>query len=328
MTTPRPHFAVTFTQRERAELLPLDLDPTPLAPDELSGTTLATLVSGGTEVAGSYLGTTFPWVPGYSAVFEVEEVGSAITDIAVGDRVFCLGRHQSFQRMRRDEVVPVPAGLASEVAVFARLMQVSMTTLSTTTARPTSKVLVTGLGTVGHLAAQIFAACGYEVTACDPSPSRRAIAEAAGIQRVLADVPVDDPAFAGKVALVLECSGHEAAVMNGCKVVQKRGEVVTIGTPWRKQTDISAHEILNAVFFRYAVIRSGWEWEIPAHTADFQPYSRYGNVAAALAWLDQGKINVDSLYSIVKPQDADSIYQALMNQRFEHLAAVYDWSAL
>lgn len=326
--TNHAHYAVTFTAREQAELLPLELDATPLGPNEVVGRTLATLVSGGTEVAGSYLGKTFPWVPGYSAVFEVGEVGSAITDIAVGDRVFCLGKHQSYQRMQRNEVVPVPTSLASEIAVFARLMQVSMTTLSTTTARPTSNVLVTGLGTVGHLAAQIFASCGYEVTACDPSESRREIAKAAGLTRVLPTVPVDDPSFAGKVALVLECSGHEAAVMQGCQVIQKRGEVVTIGTPWQKRTDISAHELLDAVFFRYAVIRSGWEWELPAHGLDFQPYSRYGNVAAALDWLASGKIKVDSLYSIVAPQDAQAIYQDLMHQRFEHLAAVYDWTTM
>src|SRR5207237_1254329 len=121
--------------------------------------------------------------------------------------------------------------------VFARLMGVSMSTLTTTTARPPERVLVTGLGLVGHLAAKIFAACGYQVTACDPSPVRREQAERRGIARVLAAVPVDDPAFARQVALVVECSGHEQAVLDGLKVVRKRGEVSLVGAPWKRRTD-------------------------------------------------------------------------------------------
>src|SRR5947209_1491064 len=81
------------------------------------------------------------------------------------------------ERAARERALPVPEGLAPEHAVFARLMGVSMSTLTTTRARPPAKVLVTGLGLVGHLAAKIFAACGYEVTACDPSPVRREFAE-------------------------------------------------------------------------------------------------------------------------------------------------------
>ncbi|HZO89774.1 MAG TPA: zinc-binding alcohol dehydrogenase [Chthonomonadaceae bacterium] len=322
---PGREYAVTVTAREQAELLPIERDPNPLGPHEVAGRTLATLISAGTELASCYQGTRFPAVPGYAAVFEVEAVGSEVATLRPGDRAFCLGPHRSFQRVAEENALPLPEGLAPEVAVFARLMGVGMSTLTTTTARPPQKVVVTGLGLVGHLAAKIFASCGYEVLACDPSEARREMARQSGLPTVLSAVPLDDPAIAGKVALVLECSGHEAATLAGCRVVQKRGEVALVGCPWRRQTDLTAHELLDVIFHNYVVLRSGWEWELPLHPTDFRTNSIYGNYRAALRWLAEGRIGVEGLYALVPPREAQRAYQDLLHQRAERLAVVFDW---
>ena len=324
----RPEYAVTFTAREQAELLEIEGESRPLGPREVAGRTLATLVSAGTELAGSYQGTSFPRVPGYAAVFEVEELGSEVASLRVGDRALCMGPHRSHQRVGQEQAVPLPDGLAPAAAVFARLMSVSMSTLTTTAARPPAKVLVTGLGLVGHLASQIFAACGYEVTGCDPFPARQEIARRAGIRRVLPAVPVDDPAYAGHVELVIDCSGHEQAALDGCRVVRKRGEVVLIGTPWQRRTDLPAHELLSLVFHRYVVLRSGWEWELPLQAADFRRGSVFGNLEAALRWLAEGRVRVNDLATLRPPAEAQPVYQDLMHQRVEKLAVVFDWTTV
>lgn len=319
-------YAVTITAPEQAELLPVEPDREPLGPRELRGRTLATLISAGTELASAYQGSHFPRVPGYAAVFEVEEVGSEVTDFRPGDRAFGMGPHRSFQRFVREQALHVPSGLPPEKAVFARLMGVAMSTLTTTTARPPQKVLVTGLGLVGHLAAKIFASCGYEVIACDPLESRRRIALRSGIRPVLPAIPLQDPHVVGQVALVLECSGHEGAALEGCRVVRKRGEVVLIGTPWRQQTDLPAHKLVQAVFHHYAVLRSGWEWELPLQPTDFLTNSIFGNLAAALQWLADGRIQVDGLYTLVPPRQAQQAYQSLLRRQGDRLAVVFDWT--
>ncbi len=236
-----------------------------------------------------------------------------------------MGKHQSYQRMARQNVVPVPDGLPSKVAVFARMMGISMSTLTTTTARPPGQVLVTGLGLVGHLAAQIFAGCGYEVIACDPVPARRAIAEQMGL-RVLPAVPLDDPAIVGQVDLVVECSGHEQAVLDGCKVVRKRGEVVMVGVPWKRMIDVQAHDLLHAIFHKYVVLRSGWEWEVPHQPTDFVTGSLFGQYAGALRWLCERRVRVDGLYQTISPRDCQQAYQALLHKTAEKLAVVFDWT--
>jgi len=320
-------YYVAMSGPQQAELMSTVRDAQPLGPRDVAGRTVVTLISAGTELQGSYLASDgFPRRPGYAAVFRAETVGAEVSDIKPGDHVFCMGPHQSYQRFRREEVVPLPEGLAPEEAVFARMMGVTMTTLTTTRSRPPEKVLVTGLGLVGHLGAKIFASCGYRVTAVDPSPVRRRIAQEAGIQPALAAVPLEDPDIAGKIGLVLECSGHEEAALHGCRVVRKGGEVVLVGTPWRRRTDIYAHELVNTVFFRYVVLRSGWEWELPMYPEDFRVNSIFGSFEAALNWLAEGRINVSGIYKKVPPRQAQEAYQDLLHGRCEKLAVIFDWA--
>ena len=320
-------YAVMFTGPQKAELVETERDSAPLGPRQVAGAALVTLISAGTELQGGYLAAEgFPRRSGYAAAFEVAAVGAEVTDLEPGDRVFCMGHHQSYQRFARQDVVRLPAGLAPEEAVFARMMGVTMSTLTTTRARPPEKVLVTGLGLVGHLGAKIFASCGYDVISVDPSPARRQIAQEAGVGRVLAAVPLEDAEIVGRIGLVLECSGHEEAALDGCRVVKKGGEVVLVGTPWRRRTELYAHELLREVFFRYVVLRTGWEWELPLRPEEFRVNSIFGSFEAALKWLAEGRINVSDLYKKLPPRQAQEAYQGLLHGRWEKLAVVFDWT--
>jgi threonine dehydrogenase-like Zn-dependent dehydrogenase len=315
--------AIAFTATERAELVDWPFDDSPPRADEIIGRSLVTLASPGTELNYGYRAArTAPGLSGYAAVITVEAVGPDVKDIRPGQTVFCMGNHVSRHRTTRPQVVPVPAGLAAEVAVFCRLMGVSWTTLVTTTARPPDSVVVTGLGPVGNLAAQIFQAAGYAVTAVDPTASRRALAKQAG----LTDVQETMPAF--EAALAVECSGHEQAVLDCCQHVRKRGEVVLVGVPWHKRCELSAFDLLHAVFHRYVVLRSGWEWEVPHQPREFTTGSINGNLTGALTWLGQGRVRVDGLYQRIQPADAQSAWQDLLHQRGEFLTVVFDWGTV
>lgn len=320
---------VQFTSQEVAELVEVGPDPPrPLGPEEVAGKTLKSVISAGTELAmyqGLLQGATFPLSAGYAAAFVVQEVGEEVTGFRIGDLAFCMGPHRSFQRSHQNHLLKVPPGLAPEFAAFARLMGVSMTTLTTTEARPPAKVVVSGLGPVGHMAARIFDLCGYEVFAVDPSAARREIALQAGLERVYSSIPLSDPAVAKHVSLVVECSGHEQAVLDACNVVQKRGEVALVGVPWKRRTELLAHEVLYAVFHNFVVLRSGWEWEIPRHPTEFHHSSVYGNTQAALRWLAEGKMSVEGLFGVASPHEAQRVYQDLLHSRGERLAVVFDW---
>jgi threonine dehydrogenase-like Zn-dependent dehydrogenase len=321
------HCAISITSKEHAELVDVAA-PGSLGGNEARGQTVCTLISPGTELAWNYTGTTFPSFPGYAAVFAGADIGAEVKGVSAGDLLFCMGGHRSFQQVEARAARPVPKELPPEKAVLARLMGVSMTTLMTTAARPGDRVLIAGAGPVGFLAAQMFALSGYDVLVAEPDAMRRRQVEQSGIRNVFAKAPFEDASIAGTVALVVECSGHEQAVLDACRVVRKRGEVVLVGVPWRRQTDAFAHELLSLVFHKYVVLRSGWEWELPHHAADFSPHSIHTGFDAALRWLADGRIRTDGLITQSDPRDAQRAYQDLLHRRAEGLFTVFDWTRI
>lgn len=317
-----------FTANQRAELVVDSQPPAELGPRDIAGRTLVTLVSPGTELNWGYCGSEFPTQPGYAAVFRVEQMGEEVKGFEIGDVVFMMGNHHSHQRTDYAMAVRVPEGLVAERAVLARLMAVSMTTLVTTTARPPQTVAVTGLGPVGHLAALMFDACGYEVVGVDPSQARRQ--KMARHQRitVMECLPEKDHPLIGRVTCGLECSGVEQAALDLCRVVKERGEVVLIGVPWKRRCDLQAFEVMHAVFHKYAVLRSGWEWELPRREQKFTHTTVVDNFRGAMKWLAEGRIDVEGLVECVDPRDCQRVYQDLLHQRGEALSAVFDWRLL
>lgn len=323
-----PVYAITFTAREQAELLPVEDAVDEPAPNEIAGRTLVTLASPGTELNGAYLGQRFPRYPGYAAIFQVERIGVDVQGVQEGELRFCMGKHQSYQCFPAVDTVAVPTRLAPERAVFTRLMGVTMATLSITAARPPSLVMVTGLGPVGNLGAQIFQAAGYEVLAVDPEPTRQELAHHVGLNRVFGSVPKEDPQIAKQVALQLECSGHEQASVDGCQILQPYGELSQVGAPWAQRNDATAHELLRLIFFNYLTVRSGWEWQLPRQPTNFRNGSIFANYAAGLQWLHDGRVKVDGLYELMDPRSAQQAYQDILHRRLTYLAPMFDWRGL
>lgn len=315
--------AVAVTARERAELVPMG-ERRALNADDIRGRTLCTAISPGTELAACFHGETFPCYPGYAAVFEVEEKGGDVTGFDGGDVAFCMGNHRSFQQVPVHQAVRVPPGLDPEYAVLARLMGVTMATLVTTRARSGDTVVVTGLGPVGHLGAKIFRACGYEVMACDPDETRLGFLAGNDVS-LYPRVPVDDKGLEGCAALVLECSAQEQAVLDGCRLLRRNGELVLVGVPWKRTGEAYLHDLLSLVFHRYLVLRSGWEWQLPGQPSVHTAHSIFGNFATALEWLHKGRIDVQGLVRLMSPHAAQDVYTSLLRREGKALFVEFDW---
>lgn len=116
-----------------------------------------------------------PLVPGWDLAGKVEAVGSGVTSLAVGERVFGLARFPAAGEAYADysvvpavDLVPTPASLSDLAA--AALPMAAMTAwqafVDTTPVGPGQRVLITGAGGgVGHLAVQIAHHLGATVIA-------------------------------------------------------------------------------------------------------------------------------------------------------------------
>ena len=301
--------SVVFTAP--GEVAVLDEGPSPAAGDEeLAGQTVVSLISPGTELAGLMNiggGVPYPIVLGYAAVFDVTDVGPGVTGFEPGDRLLCHGGHRSWQVASSREVLRVPAGLDPPVAAAARLAGVPMTALALAGARPPERVLVSGLGIIGNLAAQLFAASGYQVLAWDPRDRARELARPLGFE-VRPEPPAGDARWDGTAALVLECSGTPEAILDAGRLVRAGGEVMLIGVP---HGEFAGHALLKLVFERRLRLRSALEWSLPLRPEPWHAGSMLGNQQAALTWLAAGRITVDGLIGSIDAADAASAYARL-----------------
>ena len=327
---------IVFLSPGNASLEPVVVDNDALGPTEIVVHTVASLVSPGTEGA-SYQGLlmpsgkerSYPDHPGYANVGEVVASGDA-SGFAVGDRVFSMAKHVSHARLdiTRDLVERVPDGLAPEMAVFARLAMVSMSTFRTSPARMGDKVAVVGLGLVGNLAAQLAQIGGMETTAMDIIPWRTELATACGIEHVL--LAPDDDQLHRDHALVIEATGTAAGAMTGMKLVQRHGELSLVGSQWGKGShSTDTLRLLGTIFEEYVHIRSGWEWQIPTLDTPFGPNAIALNARAILRWLAQGRLVVEPLRShILSPANPNAAYQRVVTAKDSTLGVVFDWTAL
>lgn len=328
---------VVFPRIGVVELAQQSVSDTELGPTDVVVRTHVTVISPGTELArlaGAPLtiddrSATFPRADiGYANIGTVLAAGSALT-VRPGDRVYTMARHGSVVRVdaKRALCLPVPAGLADETAVFARLVSVSMTTLLTTKARGGDSVAVIGLGLIGNLAAQVFAAAGMRVTAVDRSPARRAFATECGLSNVRG--PEDLDGLERRHRLVIDASGSARALPTAVRLAATGGEIVMIGAPWGgTDNSVPTGTIMGEVFLRFLSIRSGSEWEIPMNPEPLAIGSIQQNAATALEWLADGRINVRPLITHrLSPDAAGEAYRGLRDNPDEYLGVILQWNA-
>ena len=310
------------------------VDDSDLGPTELIVRTHVTAISPGTELArfgGKSLrfnagATHAPFLPGYANIGTVLAAGAAVP-AAPGDRVYTMATHASIARvdLRQDLCVPVPAGLADEDAVFARLATVSMTTLLTTIARGGDAVAVVGLGLVGNLAAQIFQRCGMHVSAIDRSAARRAIAERCGLRHLHA--AAEDEVLAQRHRLVIEASGSAEALASAVGLAASGGEIVMIGAPWGgAENSVPSGRLTGEIFLRFLRLRSGSEWEIPRQPEPLAIGSIHQNSVTALDWLAAGQLQARPLITHRLPAEAAAeAYAGLRSRPDDYLGVILRW---
>lgn len=160
---------------------------------------------------------------------------------------------------------------------------------------------------------QIFQACGYQVIAVDPDADRQAIMRQVGIRHIRAGVPLDDPSVLGKVALHVECSGHEQATLDGCKALQKGGEMSQVAAPWSKRTAIDAHELLRLIFFNYLTVRSSGMGTAAAPKPPPSAPTAFGVACRPrwIGWLRSGW-SLTNVYNLVEPAQCAGCFSRLV----------------
>jgi len=229
-----------------------------------------------------------PMVLGHESSGTIAGVGSAVDPARVGQKVSmepgvpdltcteCLaGRYNLCPNMRFFATPPIDGSLATLVTLheaFAHPVPESMSDDSAALLEPLSvgvwanrkaettagsRVLVTGAGALGLVAAQVALACGAtEVVVSDVNPFRLELARRLGVTDTV-DVrsgTVGDTGFEPDV--LLECSGHPAATVEALRSLVPAGRAVLVGMGGEELPlplgVLQARELTVTGTFRYA----------------------------------------------------------------------------
>lgn len=236
------------------------LEMTPLGPEEVRIRTLFSGVSAGTELS-QYRGTnpfmhrrfdeasrlfmeaeapSWPYPVrnlGYEEAGEIVEVGKAVSDLKVGQRVFGTWNHRTHHVAPADYARQrlMPQGADPRIGVFSHIGAVALNGVHDAQIRIGDLVAVFGLGVPGQIVVQAARASGARVIAIDPDPFRREVAlrhgaaeawdprEASPAERIKAMT-------GGRGADVcIEVSGAPPALAEAIRAVAYSARVVAMG---------------------------------------------------------------------------------------------------
>lgn len=329
----------------RADVREVEL-PDP-APNQILVATEVSAVSAGTELA-VWTGThqwlkdpnlpdwKFPFRPGYSAAGTVVAVGADVRGWRPGDRISYPGNHAAAELLtlghERGRLWRLPDGLSAEHAAWACIARYGMGAGIRAGITLGRSAAVLGLGIIGQFALRCLLAAGaHPVVGIDGVRMRRDAARAAGADHVL------DPA-AGDVAaelaralgtrgaeVVADATGIPDAVPAAMRLACDGGQVVVVGSPRGRATDVNFYEDLHRRYLEVTGAHGNMLFE-PAHprlagTWDIDKAQRW-----LLAALASERLSLAGLVTHrLAPDQLGTAYEGLLDKKEEFLGVVVLW---
>lgn len=277
---------------------------------------------------------------GYSLCGVVEQVGTGIDDVRVGDLVACAGNehalHAEVNWVPKNLYARVPDGLAPRHAAFGTVGSIAVQGVRRGEPQLGDVALVIGLGLIGQLVVQLLTASGVRVVGVDPDPVRCGLAERLGASAC------GDPASAAVEASVAELTGGHGVdqvylaagggsnqpVELAARLSRDRGRVVDIGKcrldlPWNAYYE----KELDVRFSRsYGPGRYDPEYELEGrdYPIGYVRWTERRNLACFLDLVARGRVDVEPLVSHVADfGDAVETYESLQGGDLKAVAVLF-----
>ena len=308
------------------------------AAGELLVETQYSLISTGTELAclsGGEDWFQMPATPGYCCVSRVLEAGAGMEEYRPGDLVFHYGMHTRYQLTSPNPwnlIARVPEGVDLRLIPMVRMATIAFTSIRVSDIQLGDLVVVSGLGLVGIMAAQLAKLSGATVIGIDPAPHRRALAEQVGVDRAVApDAAEDAVKELGRgfgANTVIEATGIPACAESCLKLVGYHGEMILLGTP-RGGYETKLANVLRCVHLDEmgcVTLKGAHEWRLPIQRDRFTKHSIERNTYICFDLIAKGQLHVAELISReIAPEQAPDTYLELNRDRNACLGVIINW---
>jgi 2-desacetyl-2-hydroxyethyl bacteriochlorophyllide A dehydrogenase len=268
------------------------------------------------------LGTTFPFVPGYSLAGTVRSVGAEVRRFRRGDRVVgspLFGAHASLALVADELTFHVPDDVSLRQAVYFNLGRSAAHTLWVSGVRLGDSMTIVGQGPIGTLATQIAASYGaHPIVAVELDETRRARALAAGATYALDPADPDFGEFVestGGTQYSVDLSGSLNGLATAIQATAPLGTVVL-------STGINADLTIpyGQVFLKGLTLKGAFVNARAERAAT--------DIDAFLALVEREMIGVpDDPDDRFSPEQAAEIYSRVLRGDRTLTAPVFDWTA-
>jgi NADPH:quinone reductase len=242
-----------------------------LKPDEIRVRTIATALNhSDLEIrAGNYpirRDPPFPYVPGLEVIGDIVEIGEAVQDFAIGERVITMMQRTGGIRPQRDggyaQFVTLPQRVAARVPIDLDPLELAALGLASVTAYEGlrklgtlagRRVVVTGAsGGVGSMAVGIAAALGAKVIGIVSRPERVAYVRSLGAQSVHTAAEIESGAL-GEETIDGALDTVAGALFAPCVNALRDGGVLSVvGAIGGSEVRFDAYHLLNVTLTGYS----------------------------------------------------------------------------
>jgi predicted dehydrogenase/threonine dehydrogenase-like Zn-dependent dehydrogenase len=174
---------------------------------------------------------------GYCNVGVVEAVGKGVDDFQVGDRVISNGNHAEFVNIPKNLVAKIPDDVSDQEAAFTVIGAIGLQGIRLCNPTFGETIVVTGLGLIGLITAELLKANGCKVIGLDYDQQKVDIAKAKGINAVNLSDGTDPVQFVnnatsqiGADGVIITASNKSNDIISqAAQMSRKRGRIVLIG---------------------------------------------------------------------------------------------------
>ncbi len=174
---------------------------------------------------------------GYCNVGTIVSVGVGVSGFQLGDRVVSNGPHAELVAVPKHLCALIPDGVSDEAASFTVLASIGLQGIRL--AQPTlgEVFVVSGLGLIGLLTAQLLTAQGCSVLGIDPDPSKCSLAEELGVTAFNLSLSTDPVAWCMEQTggtgvdgvLITAATSSSEPVHVAAQACRQRGRIVLVG---------------------------------------------------------------------------------------------------
>ena len=244
---------------------------------------------------------------GYCNAGEVIAIGKGVLGYTIGDRVISNGNHAEIVCVPENLTAKIPDEVSYEEASFTVIGAIALQGIRLINPTFGETIVVTGLGLIGLLAAQLLKANGCKVIGLDFDGRKVDLAKSFGIEAIKVSSEMDVPAaimshtngIGADGVLITASTKSDEVISQAAQMCRKRGRIVLVGVIGLdiKRSDFYEKELSFQVSCSYGPGRYDEHYEQKGldYPIGFVRWTEQRNFEAVLSAIVGGGLKVNEL---------------------------------